>query len=112
MKKIRMSVVFGFILLLVACEGLFSTPVETILNNPREYDGRLVKVSGTVTQSMNLFVVKYFVLRDESGEITVVTPRILPRQGNSITIRGHVREAFTVGDEQLLVIVEETEDKK
>lgn len=65
-------------------------------------------MKGTVTETVNLLFMKYFVVRDESGEIPVVTERILPAKGETVTIRGKVQEAFALGEERLIVIVEST----
>jgi len=109
MRKTKLVVVTSMLLILFACENgnsLFSTSIGTILQNPRYYEGKTVKVSGEVTESMNLLLVKYFVLKDDTGTICVVTERILPKQGTSVTVKGSVEEAFTIGEEQLLVVIE------
>ncbi len=49
---------------------------------------------------------KYFVVRDDTGEIPVVTERVIPARGETVTIRGEVQEAFALGEERLIVIVE------
>jgi hypothetical protein len=48
--------------------------------------------------------VKYFVIRDGTGEVAVVTTRPLPKKGESIKVSGTVEEAFSIGDKQLLVV--------
>lgn len=87
-------------------EGLFSTPIGKVKTSPRDFDGKLVTVKGTVTESVNILFVKYFVLRDSTGEIPVITERTLPRQGEMISVKGNVQEAFAIGDQRLIVIVE------
>lgn len=93
-------------LLVGSCSGLFPTPIGKIQASPREFHGKRVTVKGTVTESVNLLFVKYFMLRDESGEIPVVTERILPAKGETITAKGEVQEAFALGDQRWIVIVE------
>jgi len=56
-----------------------------------------------------LFVIKYFTVKDSTGEIVVVTDRILPKKGEKIKVRGRVAEAFSVGDKSLTVFKEERE---
>lgn len=92
----------------VACSGLFPTRIGDIHASPRQFDGRQVTVKGTVTESVNLLFVKYFLVRDETGEIPVVTEQVLPARGETVTIKGKVQEAFALGDERLIVIVEST----
>jgi aspartyl/asparaginyl-tRNA synthetase len=87
-----------------------STKIGDIKNNPRNYVDKEVTVSGEVTQTFSLLVIKYFTVRDDSGEITVVTEeRPLPRQGQRLKIRGVVKEAFSIGAQSLLVIQEKPE---
>jgi hypothetical protein len=49
---------------------------------------------------------KYFMVKDKTGEIVVVTKRPLPREGTAIKVTGTVREAFSIADKQVIVIVE------
>ena len=89
-----------------------STKIADIRNNPRHYADKEVTVSGEVTGTFSLVVIKYFTLRDGTGEITVVTQRPLPKEGERLKVRGVVREAFSMGSGSLLVIVEEPQRAK
>ncbi len=104
-------IVFWLIIFLSGCDSLFPTPIAKILQNPRKYEGKQVTVSGRVVESFGLVVVRYFVVKDDTGEITVVTERSLPRKGEQIKVTGRVEEAFSIGDQQLIVIKEEQEKK-
>jgi hypothetical protein len=57
------------------------------------------------------FVVKYFTIKDTTGELAVVTSRPLPKKGTHIKVRGRVEEAFSIGDKQLLVLIEDELNK-
>ena len=95
-------------LILFGCGGLFSTPIGKILADPRAYAGKTVTVSGEVTQMFSLVFLKYFRVRDETGEIVIVTDKPLPKVGTKIKVKGTVQEAFSIGDQQLIVIVEQS----
>lgn len=97
------------LLMLCQCSALTSTKIGDIKNHPREYAGKEVTVSGEVTGTFSLLVVKYFTLRDGTGEITVVTQRPMPKEGERLKVKGTVREAFSLGAETLLVIEEKPE---
>jgi len=97
--------------LVCRCTGLLSTNIADIKNNSRHYAGREVTVSCEATGTFSLVVIKYYSLRDSTGEITVVTERPLP-EGQRLKVRGVVREAFSIGIESPLVIVEEPERAK
>lgn len=101
-------IILLFSLLLCNCSSLFTTPINKILENPRDYAGKTVTVSGEVTRVFSLFIVKYFVVRDNTGEITIVTEKALPKIGTKIKVKGTVEEAFSIGDQQLIVIFEKT----
>jgi len=94
------------VLILCQCSGLFSTKIGDITNNPRHYADKEVTVSGEVTEAFSLVVVKYFTLKDNTGEITIVTDRPLPKAGEHLTVKGVVKEAFSIGSQSMLVIVE------
>lgn len=95
------------IFLAAACEGIGTTSIGSILAKPRDYAGKKVTVSGEVTEIFSLFVIKYFVVRDNTGQIAVVSDKPLPGKGSTIKVTGTVKEAFSIGDQQLLVLVEE-----
>jgi hypothetical protein len=95
------------IFLAAACEGIGTTPIRSILDKPRDYADKKVTVSGEVTETFSLFVIKYFVVQDKTGQIAVVSDKPLPKKGTTVRATGTVREAFSIVDQQLLVLVEE-----
>jgi hypothetical protein len=110
-KKIVL-VRIGFIIMfcaLLGCDSFFATDIGKILENPRNYAGKTVTVSGEVTEVFAFLVIKYFIIRDKTGEIAVVTEKPLPKKGNRIKVKGTVEEAFAIGDKQLIVIIEKKE---
>ena len=94
-------------LIFIGCERFMATPIKKILDNPRDYSGKTVTVSGDVTEVFSLFIIRYFMVKDSTGEIVIVTQKPLPRKGSKISVKGTVQEAFSLGDKQLIVIVEE-----
>ena len=99
-------------LILSGCGKLFSTPIGKILADPRAYAGKTVTVSGEVTQVFSFVFIKYLKLKDKTGEIVVVTDKPLPKVGTEIKVEGTVQEAFSIGDQQLIVIVEQSKPRK
>jgi hypothetical protein len=83
-----------------------STAIGKVVSNPRDYAGKEIVVSGTVTDRFSLIIIKYFNLRDSSGMIPVVTDRPLPAVGAKIRVKGYVKEEFSLGDRQVLVFQE------
>ncbi|MEJ2368124.1 MAG: hypothetical protein P8Z49_07200 [Acidobacteriota bacterium] len=108
-KTPRLLIAFLLLVLVSAalsCSRFFSTPIKQILNHPRKYNGRTVTVSGTVTESANLLLFRYFKIKDDTGEITVVTDNAVPKTGEQVTVTGVVNQAFSIGSESLIVIRE------
>lgn len=93
--------------LLAACSLLTGASVKEILDNPAQYEGKSVTVTGEVVEAANLIVIKYYKLDDGTGQIVVVTKGAVPRRGAKATATGAVHQAFSIGDESLTVIVEE-----
>ncbi len=99
--------IFSLIFLLSGCENFGTVEIGRIIQNPREYTGKKVSVSGEVTEVFGFFVIKYFIVQDKTGQIPVVTEKVLPKKGSKITVRGTVKEAFALLDQQLIVLIED-----
>jgi hypothetical protein len=106
----RRILVGGAVLVLVAlvasCSALFSTKIRAIKENPGAFDGREVAIAGQVTSSWNLVFVKYYKVRDNTGEIYVVTESALPHEGDHVRVKGKVDQAFAIGGNRMVVVVE------
>ncbi len=91
----------------------YRTSIEKLLSHPGEYQGKAVTIEGEVTDRTGFFVVlKFYKLKDKTGEITVVTKKSLPEIRSTISIKGKIDEAFPIGDQKLLVFQEESIEKK
>ncbi len=87
--------------------------IEKILSNPRAYEGKVVTIEGEVTDRTAFFIaVKFFRVKDKTGEMTVVTKRILPEIGSTVRVKGKIDEVFAIGDQKFIVLVEESTDEK
>jgi hypothetical protein len=89
--------------------GIGTTKIGDIVGHPRDYADKEVTISGEVTETFSLLVVKYFTVRDSSGEISVISEKPLPAKGERIKIKGTVKEAFSIGTRTTLVLVEATD---
>ncbi len=106
MKPARLAAAALAIVLLVSCGSLFATHIRKILDDPKAYDGKTVTVSGKVEEATNLLFVKYYVVDDGTGRITVVTDRPLPKTGTRVCAKGVVHDAFSLGSLKVVVIKE------
>ena len=90
------------------------TEIERIFSNPTAYTGKEVAIEGEVTDRTALFgVLKFYKLRDKSGEIIVVTKKsLLPEIRSKIGVKGRIDNAFSLGDQKLVVLVAESIEGK
>ncbi len=59
-----------------------------------------------MTESANVLVIRYYVVRDDTGEIHVITEGAVPQKGQKVRVTGTVIQAFSLGDSSLLVLKE------
>jgi hypothetical protein len=98
-------------LVLAGCDYLpFGyTPIKEIVAAPGNFESKEVKVKGKVTEAIKLPILgQAFILRDESGEITVITKGTLPSANAEVALTGVVKSTAIVGGQSLGLRVEET----
>ncbi len=80
-RRVILYILVSVFIGMTACSSAFPTKIHTILSNPRDYSNKQVTISGTVEDTFSLVVVKYFVLRDETGTMPVITQQTMPVKG-------------------------------
>jgi len=89
------------------------TDIDKIVSNPGAYAGTEVAIEGEVTDRTALFgALKFYKLKDKSGEMIVVSKRSLPEMRSNVSVKGRIDEAFSLGDQKLVVFVEGSVVKK
>jgi len=89
------------------------TRIDTILGNPKAFEGKEVTIEGEVTDRTAFFTtVKFYRVRDKTGEIIVVTKKTLPEVRSTVRAKGNIDEAFQVGDQKLVVLEGEFVEEK
>ncbi len=91
-----------------------NTEIEKLLNNPTAYAGKVVTVEGEVTDQSAFFnAIKFYKVKDKSGELIVSTKnKNLPGIKSSVTVKGKIDNEFSLGDQKLTVLVEESVEGK
>jgi len=92
------------VLFLSACT--LPTKIGDIVNDPQGFANREVTVKGTVTESLNLFGISYYKIKDDSGEIMVIPIAAVPNEGAEMKVTGTVTQYFKIGDNELIAIKE------
>jgi hypothetical protein len=89
------------------------TAIEKIISNPSAFTGKEVSIEGEVTDRTAFFgVLKFYKVKDKSGEIIVVTRRSLPEIRSAVGVKGRIDDAFPLGDQKLVLFVEGSVAKK
>jgi hypothetical protein len=102
------SLILGTALILLAgCAGV--TPIGDLLANPSEYNGKSVKVKGEVTKSIGALVAGIYAVRDNTGELYVVTDKgAPPPEKSTVGVKGIFQSAITVGSKSYAGLKEES----
>jgi hypothetical protein len=91
--------------------------VKDVLANPRQFNNREIAVTGVVGNNFAVMGLGYFrLLGDDGSALTVLSNQGMPAQGKRVTIHGTLRQAYAIGRDQMVVLVEtpkpEPEPKK
>ena len=112
MSLIRNVVIAMFAALVLAgCDYLpFGyTTIREIVAAPGSFEGKEVKIRGTVTDSIKLPILgQAYTVRDDGGEISVITHGSLPAANTEVALTGIVKSAAIVGGQSIGLRVEET----
>jgi cytochrome c-type biogenesis protein CcmE len=85
------------------------TAIKEITAAPGTFESKQVKIKGTVTNAIKLPILgQSFTVRDQGGEITVVTNGTLPSIDTEVALTGIVKSAAIVGGQSIGLRVEET----
>ncbi len=112
-KRLRLVAGAALVLMLGGCDALpFGyTPIGDIVAAPGKFEGQTVKVKGQAVDVLRVPFLDYrmFVLKDDTGEIAVVTTGSLPALNDAVAVRGKVLSAAIFGGTSLGLRIEEAE---
>jgi hypothetical protein len=94
------------LVLLAGCAGV--TPINELLSNSSKYNGKTVKVKGEVKESAGILGRGAYQIKDDTGQLTVVSETAAPPPtGSKITVKGIFESLFTLGSRSLAVLREQ-----
>ena len=97
----------GALLLLAGCASV--TPIGELLDNTTKYDGKTVQILGEVKEGAGGLGVGAYQLKDNTGQITVVSDRgSAPRKGAKVQVKGKFESLFSLGQASVAVVREES----
>ena len=81
--------------------------IRDLLDQPQRYDGRTVKVEGTVTRSAGLFGTGAYQVDDGTGSIYVIAQgQGVPREGGKTKAKGVFHSVFSLAGRTIAAIVQ------
>jgi hypothetical protein len=83
--------------------GVNATPVGDIAKSPASFDGKEVTLHGTAKDQTRIPLIdmKSYVLKDNSGEIMILTNGDLPKTDEKLTVKVKVQNLAIVNGESL-----------
>lgn len=107
----RLALASLVLLSLSACASAVS--INDLMANPGRYDGKTVKVQGTVKGAAGALGVGGYQLDDGTGTLTVISERGgIPTTGARISVKGTFEALATLGSRSLAVLREESRDSR
>lgn len=105
-RRIRSSLVFAVLLIgLNACAGTIR--IRDLLDRPQEYQGKTVRVQGTVTKSAGVLGTGAFEIDDGTGKIYVIARgQGIPREGAKTKAQGRFESVFSFLGRTMAAIVQ------
>ena len=107
------TIAVGMAVMLAGCSVLpFGyTNIGDIVAAPAQFEGKEVKLKGTVMGALQVPIVelKSYTLRDDTGEIAVLTRTDVPAAQQTVSITGVVKSLAIIGGQSLGLRVEERE---
>ena len=112
MRRLRirlLPLVVLAVALLVAsgCRGGGVTPIKTLLDDPARFDGKSVRIAGTVGMSAGALGYGAYRVDDGSGALAVVSQGGgAPREGARVGVDGTFKSVYTLGTSSGAVLLE------
>ncbi|MBL0172001.1 MAG: hypothetical protein IPP90_15015 [Gemmatimonadaceae bacterium] len=104
-RHARTTMMLGMVLVgLNACSRAIH--IKDLLDRPQEYDGKTVRVKGTVTQSVGVLGTGAYEIDDGTGKIYVIARgQGVPRQGAKTKAEGRFESVFSILGRTMAAIV-------
>ncbi|MBA3498386.1 MAG: hypothetical protein H0T86_14895 [Gemmatimonadales bacterium] len=96
---------------LAGCAGV--TPISELLQNSSKYNGKTVSVEGEVKESGGLLGRGAYQIKDETGQLTVLSESSAPPPtGSKIGVKGVFEALLTIGSRSLAVLRERSRSNR
>ena len=107
MRRLAKRLLFVSVALAFMACNTKTTSIKTLLADPGKYDGKTVRISGEVDQSIGALGFGAYEVKDGTGTLPVVTQGGgAPARGARVGVEGTFRAAYTLGAQSRAVLVE------
>jgi hypothetical protein len=105
-RSIARASLAGALVILAGCAS--ATPIGELLQNSSKYNGKTVRIKGTVKESAGLLGRGAYQVKDDTGQLTVVSETSAPPPtGSKVGVKGMFEALFTFGSKSLAVLREQ-----
>lgn len=96
-------VALGAVIVVGGCSANNATPIQELNSSPANFDGKEVMLRGVAKDvtRVPLFNLKSYVLKDDTGEATILTERELPKMNEEIHVKVKVGNIAIINGESL-----------
>ncbi|MEO8031763.1 MAG: hypothetical protein ABJC74_08670 [Gemmatimonadota bacterium] len=102
-----LTIAIAALLVLSGCASV--TPISELVNNATRYDGKTVRIAGTVQGGAGGLGVGEYQVKDNTGTLTVVSDKgSPPHSGSTVTVKGIFQALLTLGSKGLAVLREQS----
>jgi hypothetical protein len=96
-RLVRNPAAAALLIATIAATACATKSITDVLSNPSRYRDREIQISGDVLDSFSLLNRGVYRVRDETGQLWVVSDRGVPNSGARVTVKGTIREGFNLG---------------
>ena len=90
-------ILFALIVMCLLITGCASTKIKDIKDNPDDFIGKTVTVTGKATNTMKIGDLSGFTLVADDGTKIPVSSKTLPEDGSKVTVKGVVMKELLIG---------------
>jgi hypothetical protein len=84
----------ALLLLVVSAASCATASVNKVLADPSRYRDKDVTVTGEVSDSFSVMSRGAYRIKDDSGQLWVVSDKGVPRNGARVEVKGKIREGY------------------
>lgn len=91
-------------------DKVFNIPIEKLQKNPEEYHNKEIKIKGTVIKSASFLMQTGFIIKDDTGEIFVVSNKMPPKINNVVSLKGKIIIVGNINDKNFIYFKENKDE--